>query len=95
MRSLPHFLFIALFPLLARGEPLNVLFISADDLRVEPLALTPNLDRLAKQIRVFTNANCQQAICTHRPPSEYPANLGSRHTFSPNHSRCRHPATAL
>ncbi len=63
MRGLLHFLFVGLFPLLAQGKPLNVLFISADDLRVEPLALTPNLDRLAKQSRVFTNAHCQQAVC--------------------------------
>jgi iduronate 2-sulfatase len=63
MRSLLQLLLLALFPLLARGERLNVLFISADDLRVEPLALTPNLDRLAKRSRVFTNAHCQQAVC--------------------------------
>jgi len=46
----------------ASGKP-NVLFISADDLRVEPLAKTPNLDRLAARSRVFTNAHCQQAVC--------------------------------
>jgi iduronate 2-sulfatase len=41
----------------------NVLFIAADDLRVESLARMPNLDRLARQSRVFTNAHCQQAVC--------------------------------
>ena len=48
---------------LAAADPSNVLFISADDLRVEPLAKTPNLDRLAARSRVFTNAHCQQAVC--------------------------------
>jgi iduronate 2-sulfatase len=47
----------------AAAERPNVLFISADDLRVEPLAKTPNLDRLAARSRVFTNAHCQQAVC--------------------------------
>ena len=56
---------IALCLTLAAGaaERPNVLFISADDLRVEPLAKTPNLDRLAARSRVFTNAHCQQAVC--------------------------------
>ncbi|RYD46806.1 MAG: sulfatase, partial [Verrucomicrobiaceae bacterium] len=41
----------------------NVLFISADDLRADSQAITPNLDKLARQSRVFTNAHCQQAVC--------------------------------
>lgn len=42
---------------------LNVVMILADDLRVEPLAQTPNLDRLASRSRNFANAHCQQAVC--------------------------------
>lgn len=53
---------LAAFAFSAAAKP-NVLFLSADDLRVEPLAKTPNLDRLAARARVFTNAHCQQAVC--------------------------------
>lgn len=46
----------------------NVLFIMADDYRPElasygSVALTPNLDRLAKRSVQFNNAYCQQAVC--------------------------------
>ena len=46
----------------------NVLFIMADDLRPDlasygSLALTPNLDRLAKRGVTFQRAYCQQAVC--------------------------------
>jgi iduronate 2-sulfatase len=47
----------------------NILFIAIDDLRPElrcygsKLALTPNLDKLAKRGRLFERAYCQQAIC--------------------------------
>ena len=46
----------------------NVLFILADDLRVEwadegSPALTPNLDRLAARSLRFDRAYCQQALC--------------------------------
>lgn len=49
-------------------KPLNVLFIMADDLRVElgcygSPALTPNLDKLAKRAVQFQHAYCQQALC--------------------------------
>lgn len=56
---------LALLPMarLSAAERPNVLFIAADDLRVEPMAKTPNLDRLAARARVFTNAHCQQAVC--------------------------------
>lgn len=47
----------------------NVLFIAIDDLRGavgclgDKIAVTPNMDRLAKQGTVFQNAYCQQAVC--------------------------------
>jgi iduronate 2-sulfatase len=47
---------------------MNVLFIMADDYRPElgcyaSLALTPNLDQLAKRSIKFNRAYCQQAVC--------------------------------
>ena len=52
-------------------EQPNVLFISIDDLNDwsgvmngHPQAITPNLDRLAEQGLLFTNAHCNQAVCT-------------------------------
>jgi iduronate 2-sulfatase len=52
------------------AEPVkpNVLFIMADDLRVELAsygspAITPNLDRLATRSVQFDRAYCQQAVC--------------------------------
>lgn len=47
----------------------NVFFIAVDDLRPaiaamgDPLALTPNLDRLMSHATTFTKAYCQQAVC--------------------------------
>lgn len=47
----------------------NVLFIAVDDLRPElgcygsPIAVTPNLDAIAKNGVLFNRAYCQQAIC--------------------------------
>ena len=47
----------------------NVLFIAVDDLRPElgcygsPIAVTPNLDKLAAGGLLFNRAYCQQAIC--------------------------------
>lgn len=47
----------------------NVLFIAVDDLRPElgcygsPIAISPNLDALAKDGLLFNRAYCQQAIC--------------------------------
>lgn len=49
----------------------NVLFISIDDLNDwigvmggHPQAITPNLDKLAEEGLLFTNAHCNQAVCT-------------------------------
>ena len=47
----------------------NVLFIAIDDLRGtvgclgDKIAVTPNMDKLAKQGTVFSSAYCQQAVC--------------------------------
>ena len=47
----------------------NVLFVAIDDLRGtigclgDKLALTPNMDKLAREGAVFLNAYCQQAVC--------------------------------
>ena len=47
----------------------NILFIAVDDLRPElgcygsPIAVTPNLDAIAKGGLLFNRAYCQQAIC--------------------------------
>jgi iduronate 2-sulfatase len=47
----------------------NVLFISVDDLRTalgcygDPLAISPNIDRLAAEGRLFQHAYTQQAVC--------------------------------
>jgi arylsulfatase A-like enzyme len=49
---------------------LNVLFVAVDDLKPalgctgDPLARTPNLDRLAARGVVFNRAYCQQAVCS-------------------------------
>lgn len=51
------------------AQPMNVLFIAADDLRNDlgcyghAMVKTPNLDRLAKRGLVFNKAYCQQAVC--------------------------------
>lgn len=53
----------------ALPERPNVLFFAADDLRMnlgcygDPVAKTPNIDRLAQRGRIFSRAYCQQALC--------------------------------
>lgn len=53
----------------AQQKP-NVLFIAVDDLRPElgcyasPVAITPNMDALAKTGLLFNRAYCQEAICS-------------------------------
>jgi len=68
----------------ARGP--NVLFLVADDLRVQlgcygdPIAKTPNIDALASQGLLFQRAYCQQALCNPSRASvmagRYPDSLG-------------------
>ncbi len=59
----------------------NVLFIAIDDLRPElgaygsPIAITPNIDKLASQGLLFNRAYCQQAICS---PSRASLMTGAR-----------------
>jgi iduronate 2-sulfatase len=54
---------------IAAPPPTNVLFIAVDDLRTslgcygDPLAKTPNMDRLAKSSRLFSRAYTMQAVC--------------------------------
>ena len=52
-----------------QAEKPNILFIAVDDLRPElgcygsPIAVSPNLDALAKDGLLFERAYCQEAIC--------------------------------
>lgn len=52
-----------------RANQYNVLFVSIDDLRPalgcynDPMAKTPNIDRLAREGLLFERAYCQQAVC--------------------------------
>jgi iduronate 2-sulfatase len=52
----------------AAAQP-NVLFIPVDDLKPtlgcygDPMAKTPNIDRIAARGMVFRNSQCQQAVC--------------------------------
>ncbi|MEM6856142.1 MAG: sulfatase-like hydrolase/transferase, partial [Planctomycetota bacterium] len=53
----------------ASDQP-NILFISVDDLKPsigafgDQVAITPHIDRLAARGTAFTNAHCQQAVCS-------------------------------
>ena len=70
MRLKSILLVLGLFVLGVVAEKPNVLFIAVDDLndwigcmRGHPQAITPNLDRLAKEGMLFSNAHCQAPIC--------------------------------
>ena len=70
MRTILHALLLLFFgsSVYAADKP-NILFIAIDDLRPElgcygsPIAITPNLDALAKDGLLFNRAYCQEAIC--------------------------------
>lgn len=80
------FIGLALAASLMRAARPNVLFLVIDDLRPalgaygDPLAKTPNLDRLAARGLLFERAYCQQALCapsrasviTGRRPAAFP-----------------------
>lgn len=63
-----------------REKP-NILFIAIDDLRPElgcygsPIAVTPNLDKIAAEGLLFDRAYCQEAICS---PSRASLMTGAR-----------------
>lgn len=67
------------------NEKPNILLILVDDLRPaiaaygDPVAITPNLDRLTERGMRFDAAYCNQAVCA---PSRYNLMLGSRSTSS-------------
>ncbi len=54
----------------AAGKKMNVLFFAVDDLKPnigcfgDPIARTPNLDRIAAKGTIFTRCYCQQAVCS-------------------------------
>jgi arylsulfatase A-like enzyme len=63
-------LVLALYPVNLQAQQPNILFIAVDDLNdyvnimEGPIkAHTPNIDRLASQGTLFTNAHCQAPIC--------------------------------
>lgn len=67
----------------AAGQKQNVLLILVDDLKPalgsygDPIAISPNIDRLADMGMRFDNAYCNQAVCM---ASRYNLLLGSRST---------------
>ena len=68
--ALLFFLIIGCGPTPEKDPPLNVLMISVDDLndwigvlKANPNVKTPNIDRLAQEGILFTNAHCQAPIC--------------------------------
>ncbi|MDQ8189844.1 sulfatase [Roseibacillus persicicus] len=67
--SLLGFVIFSGFGISQAAERPNVLFIAVDDLRPaigcygDAIAVTPNLDRLAKRGVQFNNAYCQVAVC--------------------------------
>ena len=79
--SVAFCLFLFAFAGLAHAQKPNILFIAVDDLRPElgcydsPIAVSPNMDALAKNGLLFDRAYCQQAICR---PSRASLMTGSR-----------------
>lgn len=77
------FFFAGLLPLGAQETRRNVLLICVDDLKPtlgcygDPLAKTPNVDKLAARGMRFDRAYCNQAVCA---PSRNNLMLGSRST---------------
>lgn len=75
------FLLLTFAGTIQAAEKPNILFIAVDDLRPElgcygsPIAVSPNLDALAKEGLLFNRAYCQQAICR---PSRASLMTGSR-----------------
>ncbi len=73
-------------PTQEKDRPYNVLLITIDDLRPQfgcygdPMAITPNIDRLASQSLLFERAYCQTALCgpsrTSFLSGYYPGTLG-------------------
>ena len=63
------FLILSIACIVHAADRPNILFIAVDDLRPElgcyqsPVAVSPNLDALAKNGLLFKRAYCQQAIC--------------------------------
>lgn len=55
---------------LSAAERPNVLFFAVDDLKPtigaygDPIAITPNMDKLASSGRIFSSAYCQFAVCS-------------------------------
>lgn len=64
-----YFIFAFIVSVLSAADKPNVLFIAVDDLKPvlsnygDPIAISPNFERLAKQGMTFLNAHCQQAVC--------------------------------
>ena len=73
------------FSPLCSQEPLNVVFISVDDLKPtigsfgDEMAITPHLDHLARFSTIFLNNHTQQAICS---PSRISLMTGMRPDYT-------------
>ncbi len=63
------FSLLLLLAIFVRAQQKNILFIAVDDLKPniksfgDTVAVTPNIDRLAEAGTIFTNNQCQQAVC--------------------------------
>ncbi|MEW6304664.1 MAG: sulfatase, partial [Verrucomicrobiota bacterium] len=74
----------------------NILFIVADDLATrlgcygDAAAITPNLDRLAREGVIFNRAYCQGVVCT---PSRTSFMLGLNNRHAARNHFLRHPDT--